>query len=90
MLKVTVVSSGDVLMLECRGRIVRGDETAILCSAAGQNARSVVVDLTDVETIDAAGVGDLGAFVQGDPSRCADLPAETANNEKPHWFSPSR
>jgi anti-anti-sigma factor len=59
MLKVTVVSSGDVLMLECRGRIVRGDETAILCSAAGQNARSVVVDLTDVETIDAAGVGAL-------------------------------
>jgi hypothetical protein len=29
MLKVTVVSSGDVLILECRGRIVRGDETAI-------------------------------------------------------------
>jgi anti-anti-sigma factor len=59
MLKVTVVSSGDVLMLECRGRIVRGDETAILCSAAGQNAQSLVVDLTAVETIDAAGVGAL-------------------------------
>lgn len=59
MLKVTAVSSGDVLILECRGRIVRGDETSIICSAARQNAPSVVVDLKDVETIDAAGVGAL-------------------------------
>lgn len=59
MLTVTMFYSNDVLILECRGRIVRGDETSILCAAARQDVRNVVVDLKEVETIDAAGVGAL-------------------------------
>jgi anti-anti-sigma factor len=59
MLTVTTFCSNDVLILECRGRIVRGDETSILCAAARQDVRNVVIDLKEVETIDAAGVGAL-------------------------------
>ena len=59
MLTVTARSSGDLLILECHGRIVRGNETSILCSAARGGARNVVIDLRDVESIDAAGVGAL-------------------------------
>lgn len=46
-------------MLRCRGRIVRGEETAILCSAARQDGQNVILDLSEVETIDAAGIGAL-------------------------------
>jgi anti-anti-sigma factor len=59
MLTVTALSSGDVLILECHGRIVRGTETSILCTAARQGVGDVVIDLKDVETIDAAGIGAL-------------------------------
>jgi anti-anti-sigma factor len=56
---VTTQNLGDSLLLRCRGRIVRGEETAILCSAARQNRQNIILDLTDVETIDAAGIGAL-------------------------------
>ena len=59
MLTVTAQILGDALVLRCRGRIVRGEETAILCSAARQDGRNVVLDLAEVETIDAAGIGAL-------------------------------
>jgi anti-anti-sigma factor len=59
MLTVTTFYSNETLILECRGRIVRGDETSILCAAARQDVRNVLVDLKEVETIDAAGVGAL-------------------------------
>ena len=59
MLTVTAHNLGDTLVLRCRGRIVRGDETAILCSAVRQYGRNVILDLTQVETIDAAGIGAL-------------------------------
>ena len=59
MLTVTVENLGDVAILRCVGRIVRGHETAILCSAARQEGRNVVLDLTQVDAIDAAGIGAL-------------------------------
>jgi anti-anti-sigma factor len=59
MLTVTVQSSGDVVLLRCEGRIIRGDETAILCAAVGQQGHDVTLDLSGVDTIDAAGVGVL-------------------------------
>jgi anti-anti-sigma factor len=62
MLTVTTSYSDDALVLECRGRIVRGDETSILCAAARQDVRNVLIDLKEVETIDAAGVGALVAL----------------------------
>jgi hypothetical protein len=38
---------------------VRGYETVLLCSAAHQEGRNVVLDLTQVDAIDAAGIGAL-------------------------------
>jgi anti-anti-sigma factor len=58
-LTVTAQNLGDTLVLRCRGRIVRGDETAILCSSVRQYGRNVILDVTEVEAIDAAGIGAL-------------------------------
>lgn len=59
MLTVTVQDSGEVVILRCRGRIVQGDETALLCSAVRRESRNIVLDLTEVQAIDAAGIGAL-------------------------------
>jgi anti-anti-sigma factor len=59
MLTVTVENLGEVTALHCVGRMVRGNETAILCSALRQEGRNLVLDLTQVEAIDAAGIGAL-------------------------------
>jgi anti-anti-sigma factor len=59
MLTVTVKDSDDGVLLQCRGRIVRGHETAILCAAVGQQGRNVTLDLSGVDAIDAAGIGSL-------------------------------
>jgi len=59
MLTVTVKEWDDGVVLQCQGRIVRGDETAILCAAVRQEGRNVTLDLTGVDAIDAAGIGAL-------------------------------
>jgi anti-anti-sigma factor len=59
MLAVTVKNSDDGVVLQCNGRIVRGDETAILCAAVRQEGRNVTLDLAAVDAIDAAGIGCL-------------------------------
>jgi len=58
-LNVTVQKLGDVAILRCQGRIVRGQETAILCAAVQQQGRDVILDLRKVDAIDAAGIGVL-------------------------------
>jgi len=62
MLRVIVVDLGDIVTLNCVGRIVRGQETAILCAAAQRCGRNLVLDLGQVDAIDAAGVGALIAL----------------------------
>jgi len=59
MLTVTVQSQGDVPLLRCVGRIVRGDETALICAAVQLQARNIILDLTEIDAIDAAGIGLL-------------------------------
>jgi anti-anti-sigma factor len=59
MLTVTVQDLDEVVVLQCAGRIVSGDETALLCSAARLSGRNVILDLTRVDAIDAAGIGLL-------------------------------
>ena len=59
MLTATVKEWDDGVVLQCQGRIVRGDETAILCAAVRQEGRNVTLDLTGVDAIDAAGIGAL-------------------------------
>jgi anti-anti-sigma factor len=58
-LTVKVQSFFDVPVLRCSGRIVRGYETALLCAAVQQQKRAIILDLTEVEAIDAAGIGLL-------------------------------
>lgn len=59
MLTVTIERVADVVTLHCKGRIVLGDEIAILCAALGQKLPSLVLDLAEVDVIDAAGLGAL-------------------------------
>jgi len=59
MLTVTVKESDGGVVLQCQGRLVRGDETAILCAAVRQEGRNATLDLTGVDAIDAAGIGSL-------------------------------
>lgn len=62
MLNVIIEESGETVLLRCTGRIVRGDETALLCAAVGKYGRKVVLDLSQVDAIDAAGIGALIAL----------------------------
>jgi anti-anti-sigma factor len=61
-LKVKIEESGNAVILHCIGRIVRGHETAIMCAAVRQSGRKIVLDLSKVDAIDAAGVGALIAL----------------------------
>jgi anti-anti-sigma factor len=58
-LNVTVEKFAETVILHCAGRIVRGDETALLCAAVGQHGRNIILDLEKTDAIDAAGVGAL-------------------------------
>lgn len=59
MLTVTVQNLDSEVILRCSGGIVSGQETAILCAVAGHNGHNVTLDLEEVETIDATGLGLL-------------------------------
>jgi anti-anti-sigma factor len=62
MLTVTVENFDEMMVVRCLGRIVCGYDTVLLCSAAQQVGRNVVLDLTQVDAIDAAGIGALVAL----------------------------
>ncbi len=59
MLNISVEKFAETVILHCVGRIVRGDETALLCAALGQHERNIILDLEKTDAIDAAGVGAL-------------------------------
>ena len=59
MLTVITKNLSDAVILQCSGRLVRGEETALLCSAIQQHGRTVILDLQGVDAIDAAGIGVL-------------------------------
>jgi anti-sigma B factor antagonist len=61
MLNVTVQKLGDTTVLRCQGRIVIGDACAILRNAVlGQtHTRMLVLDLAQVDRIDAGSLGVL-------------------------------
>ena len=53
---------GNVIIVHCQGRIVYRDEAAALSSVVGealQQARTIVLDLSGVSSIDSAGIGEL-------------------------------
>ncbi len=59
MLRVTVENRNEAVVLHCVGRIVRGEETPLLCAASRQQGLTLVVDLEHVDAMDAAGIGLL-------------------------------
>lgn len=62
MLTVTAHKLGETVILRCRGRLVRGEESALLCAAVRRYGSDLIIDLTGVSVIDAAGVGALVAL----------------------------
>ena len=61
MLKITVQNLGDTSVVRCDGRIVAGDAGSILRNAvlSQRNSRMLVIDLAQIERIDAGGLGIL-------------------------------
>ena len=59
MLNISVEKTCGVVTFKCTGRIVRGDEGAILCAAIHQQERELNLELTGVTAIDAGGMGAL-------------------------------
>ena len=66
-LKVETEISEDVIILHCEGRIVFGDEGAVLRERARQllaGTSKIVIDLAGVDHIDSGGIGILvGLYV---------------------------
>jgi len=61
MLTLDVEKANDVAVVRCSGRLVRGTEVATLRNAVvtEKNTRIVVLDLSDVEALDAGGLNAL-------------------------------
>ena len=63
MLTVKTERAGDVVVVKCAGRIVRGQEPALRNAVLAEKlARIVVLDLSDVESLDAGGLTLLVAL----------------------------
>jgi anti-anti-sigma factor len=57
MLTVSTEHADDLAILKCNGRIVRGQEIVLESAVLEQrHARTILVDLTDVESLDAGGL----------------------------------
>jgi len=61
MLTIKVEKIGDLAVVKCRGRVVRGQEVHALRTAvvAEKQSRIIVLDLTEVQALDAGGLSTL-------------------------------
>jgi anti-anti-sigma factor len=75
MLTVDVEKTGDVAVVRCSGRIVRGQEVRTLRNAvvSEKESRIVVLDLSDVEAVDAGGLTTLVGLHQWARTRGVQL-----------------
>jgi anti-anti-sigma factor len=62
MLSVNVKENEEAVVLHCKGALVRGEETSLLCTAVGHYGKTVILDLSGVSSIDAGGIGALIAL----------------------------
>jgi anti-sigma B factor antagonist len=71
MLKITVQKLGDTSVVRCHGRIVAGDDGSILRNAvlSQRHTAMLVIDLAQVERIDAGGLGVLLGLRESTHSR---------------------
>jgi anti-anti-sigma factor len=75
MLTIDVEKTDDVAVVRCSGRIVRGDEVRTLRSAvvSEKGSRIMVLDLSEVESLDAGGLTTLLSLHQWARSRGVQL-----------------
>ena len=75
MLTIDVEKTGDVAVVRCVGRIVRGAGLGTLRNAvfSEKDIRIVVIDLSDVETLDAGGLTALLSLQQWARNRNVQL-----------------
>ena len=59
MLRVRVEHAADLMLVKASGKIVRGQESPLRDAIVAHKARMIVLDLTDVETLDAGGLNLL-------------------------------
>jgi anti-anti-sigma factor len=60
MLAVRTERAGDVVVVKCAGRIVRGQENTLRNAVLAEKlTRIIILDLTDVESLDAGGLNLL-------------------------------
>jgi len=61
MLAIDAERANDVAVVQCSGRLVRGESVSVLRSAvvSHKDARVIVLDLTEVDFVDAGGLGTL-------------------------------
>lgn len=67
---------GDVIIVHCHGRVVYRDEAVALSRLVGellQDSSKVILDMSGVESIDSAGIGDLALLQTWAQERNANL-----------------
>lgn len=74
-LSLEICTNEDVVVVGCKGRVVYGDEAAILSHRVLRllpHTRQLILELSQVETIDGAGLGKLvDLFTHAQSSGCA-------------------
>lgn len=92
MLNVSVQNFEGVTILWCQGRIVAGDENAILWNAAVSHAdtHTLVIDLRQVDRIDAGGLGVLLSLLAWTRSRRIQLSLANLTRRVQHLFKLTR
>src|SRR5277367_3146261 len=75
MLTIDVEKTGNVAVVRCNGRIVRGEEVRTLRGAvvSEKDSRIVVLDLSEVQSLDAGGLTTLLSLHQWALSRGVQL-----------------
>lgn len=67
---------GDVIIVHCHGRVVYRDEAVALSRLVGellQDSSKVILDMSGVQSIDSAGIGDLALLQTWAQERNANL-----------------
>jgi len=76
-LDITIESSHGVVTVRCYGRLVYGCESAVFRAVVPRAPRDVIVDLSGVTAIDAAGIGALVSLQTGGTHLRLVEPSET-------------
>jgi anti-anti-sigma factor len=91
MLQLEIARSGDLTTVRCTGRIVFGDGIQHLRAATlSQDTRQVILDISSIDLVDAAGLGALVDLHQR--LRCAGIELKLINpaNFVSHLFAITR